>query len=100
MRPKYRVGKVKSKYLILEIFSYTHAKFDLCDVLWQLSTSLRELIVANFRLLPDLRFAAEHYIDLGKNTLLDPRLILQDLTNTQLRSSLKPFIFDLTNDAE
>ena len=34
MRPKYRVGKVKSKYIILDIFSYTHAKFELCDVLW------------------------------------------------------------------
>jgi hypothetical protein len=34
IRPKYQFGKVKSKYIILEIFSYTHPKFDLCGVLW------------------------------------------------------------------
>lgn len=50
-KPKFSFGKIRSKHLILDIFSWGHQKEDLCELFWEFSKSFRTLIVENYKLL-------------------------------------------------
>ena len=50
-KPAYSLGKVKSKYLILEIFSYTGHAQSTNPYMWQVNHNLRDLLIKNYRII-------------------------------------------------
>ena len=47
----YTLGKLHSKYLILELFGFADTKMFAKEVLYSLSSCLRKLVVRNYKLL-------------------------------------------------
>ena len=45
LQPKYRVGKIKNKYLIIEIYAYVYQREEVMFRLFKTDQSLRTLVV-------------------------------------------------------
>jgi hypothetical protein len=53
--PVYKLGKITSKYLIIEILSYTIDDFiPLCKHLFSTSRSMRKLLIKNFAVIKNM----------------------------------------------
>jgi len=48
-KPKFALGRISNKYIILDIFSHAHPIYTTCAFLWRLSKSNRKLITENFQ---------------------------------------------------
>ena len=53
----YKVGKIKSKYLIIEILAYSIQEFTfICKLLHYSSRSMRDLVIKNYFLMMNILF--------------------------------------------
>ena len=54
-KPVYQLGKIKSKYLIIEILSFSIVDFlFLCKNLYSCSRQMRDLLIKNYSLLKNM----------------------------------------------
>ena len=72
--PKFNFGRIKSKHLILEIFSQCHSREDISELFWGMSRQLRILVIENNALIQTNEYHDKIMLDLGTNWI-------QDLTN-------------------
>ena len=49
--PKYQFGKIKSKYLITEVITYSGYRDELYHILFETSTKLRQLLIQEYQLI-------------------------------------------------
>jgi hypothetical protein len=91
-RPKYRLGKVKSKYHILDILSYSDYQGAAGSLLFQSSSTLRELLKQNIDIFKKYMMSIDYLEIDDKSQLLDKgltqykslRIICHDLTHEDI----------------
>ena len=54
-KPKYKFGKLPSKYHIIDIFTHSYTKSEVLELFWNISTSLRKLSVNEYYMIPDIK---------------------------------------------
>jgi hypothetical protein len=64
-RPKFSFGEIKSKHLIIDIFSQCHSKDEASELFWGLSRPLRVLVIENHALIKWTQKREEIFLDFG-----------------------------------
>lgn len=90
--PKFNFGRIKSKHLILEIFSQCHSREEITELFWGFSKQLRALVIENYALIQTIEYHDKIMLDLAINWI-------QDLTNPQVRKAFTPMIINATKCA-
>ena len=91
-KPKFKFGRIKSKHLILEIFSQCHSREDITGLFWEMSKQFRVLVIENYALIQTNEYLDKIMLDLVINWI-------QDLTNPQVIKAFAPIRMNATKCA-